>query len=481
MFLARNVCWYEAAHSRLCQMFKAQTTSEPSGTTWKSLLNPANGIGLYWLLDPRDLKGWVWEHSCGNWPFHKIFASMPHQKLNRKDHCSDLVWQFFVHYGFPARLHSDQGRNFESRVIKELCVLGGIQKSRTTPYHPMGNGQCEKFNRTLLEMLGTLEPDQKADWNTYVAPLVHMYNSTKHDTTGYSPYFLLFGREPRLPIDVLLPSPDHEHTSSYTTYVADLRKRIKYAHELVDARIKKHGEANKELYDRKVRGATLEPGDQVLVRKVGLQGKNKLADRWEEGVCVVTSQPNASIPVFTVRQLDGRGRVRTLHRNLLLPVKSVPAKSTESLPAPPRTRAHEQTQIRNDHRLSAVYRCSSEESVALESVSTIVPQVSTSVLGCKADSSLDLDEDETSVLVEESLARTDVSCNDGVSVGGGNEADVSDLDLDPRQESKDLRTQPHVSSSVWPQLVSSTEHARNPVGLCVTVLNHCGWELESGT
>ena len=198
------------------------------------------------------------------------------------------------------------------------------------------------------------------------------------------------------------PSLDDKHTSSYTTYVADLRMRMKYAHELVDARIKKAGEANKELYDRKVRGATLEPGDQVLVWKVGLQGKNRLADRWEEGVCMVTSQPNASIHIFTVRQLDGRGPVRTLHRNLLLSVKSVPSvKSTQSPPVSPttrvtRSRTHAREQAKNDQRLSAVGRCGSGESIAVESVSTIVPQVATSLLGCKADSSLDLDEVENS-------------------------------------------------------------------------------------
>ena len=70
------------------------------------------------------------------------------------------------------------GENFESKVIKELCVLGGIDKSRTTPYHSMGNGQCECFNRTLLEMLGTLEPNQERDWRSYVALLVHVYNCT---------------------------------------------------------------------------------------------------------------------------------------------------------------------------------------------------------------------------------------------------------------------------------------------------------------
>ena len=77
---------------------------------------------------------------------------------------------FVVHYGFPTRIHSDQGRNFESSLIKELSSLAGVHKSRTTPYHPMGNGMVERFNLTLLKMLGTLEDHQKQDWKSYVAP-----------------------------------------------------------------------------------------------------------------------------------------------------------------------------------------------------------------------------------------------------------------------------------------------------------------------
>ena len=87
--------------------------------------------------------------------------------------------------------------------MKELCKMAGIQKSRTTPYHPQGNGSCERFNRTLLNMLGTLNPDQKRDLKAHVSAMVHVYNCKRHDTTGMSPYFLMYGREPHLPVDII--------------------------------------------------------------------------------------------------------------------------------------------------------------------------------------------------------------------------------------------------------------------------------------
>ncbi|KAL9972949.1 hypothetical protein ACROYT_G019349 [Oculina patagonica] len=76
-----------------------------------------------------------------------------------------LLWEnILVNFGFPQRLHSDQGRDFESRIIRDLCKVARIKKTRTTPYHPQGNGQTERFNRTLLGMLGTLDADKKNDW-----------------------------------------------------------------------------------------------------------------------------------------------------------------------------------------------------------------------------------------------------------------------------------------------------------------------------
>ena len=133
-----------------------------------------------------------------------------------------LQWiNFIVHYGFPAKIISDQGCNFESKLIANLCPVAGVQKLRTSPYHLQTNGQCEQFNSTLLNILGTLTPKQKKNWKIYVPAMVHAYNCTKNTATGYSPYYLLFGREPRLPIDVEfgLKRGNQQVSPSRSTYV----------------------------------------------------------------------------------------------------------------------------------------------------------------------------------------------------------------------------------------------------------------------
>ena len=157
--------------------------------------------------------------------FTRYAQAFPTRNQLAKTTAKVLFENFIVHYGSPARIHSDQGRNFESSLIKELCSLAGIQKSRTTPYHPMGNGMVERFNQTLLNMLGTLEEHQKQDWKSFVAPLVHAYNATRHDSTGFSPYFLMFGRHPRLATDAYLDlsSPEEPSSASREHYASKLK------------------------------------------------------------------------------------------------------------------------------------------------------------------------------------------------------------------------------------------------------------------
>lgn len=118
--------------------------------------------------------------------FTKYAVAGPTQNQKARTVAKWLWDNFIIHYGFPEKLHSDQGPDFESRLIKELCQIAGIRKTRTTPYHPRGN-PVERFNRTLLDMLGTLGSQEKSHWKDFVKPLVHAYNCTRSEVTGFTP------------------------------------------------------------------------------------------------------------------------------------------------------------------------------------------------------------------------------------------------------------------------------------------------------
>lgn len=252
--------------------------------------------------------------------FTRYAQAIPTRNMTAKTTADAIYNHFVIHYGMPQGLHSDQGANFESRTIRELCEISGCKKSRTTPYHPMGNGMCERFNRTLLDMLGTLEPNQKSDWKRYIGPLVHAYNCTRHESTGFSPFSLMFGRDPHLPVDLKYGLVQTGPAKTLTKYVDDLRTKMKESFALASRAADAARAKQKKGYDTRSRGANVQVGDRVLVKRVAFDGRHKLADKWEEEVYEVRDKPNEDIPVYVVRREDGDGRTRTLHRNLLLPL-----------------------------------------------------------------------------------------------------------------------------------------------------------------
>ena len=306
--------------------------------------------------------------------FTKYALAVPTKNQTAKV-VADALWENLIsHYGWPERLHSDQGTDFESKVIAELCKLGNIKKSRTTPYHPQGN-PVERFNRTLLNMLGTLHESQKREWRKYVKPLTHAYNCTVNETTGYSPYFLMFGRHARLPIDVAFGTDPGIRQSDKTPgqYVKELKERLQHAYNVAKENAQKSADKNKKNYDERARAVQLEPGDRVLVRNVKIRGKHKIADKWEPSVYVVKSR-SPNLPVYTVVDESGQGPERTLHRNLLLPCGSLPMNYQPAEPQPP-TRMKTRANSKKDSVIPSDETQESEDELELNITHGDIPAV----------------------------------------------------------------------------------------------------------
>ena len=216
---------------------------------------------------------------------------------------------YFKLFSAPAYLVSDQGKAFVGHVITHLCELYGVQKLRTSPYHAQTNGQVERMNQTIIHMIGKLEEDKKACWSEHLLELLMAYNTTHSTVTGYSPYYLLFGRRPRIPVDYLFPTlHDSAHQTKMEVSVVAMQKRLKEAFAV--ARHLTSGEAAKQChyYDRKAGAVALQPGDVVMVHSNGFVGKRKVKDRWKMGVLLLSLSWRTGLSIRSNAQLLMPGR-----------------------------------------------------------------------------------------------------------------------------------------------------------------------------
>jgi hypothetical protein len=130
-----------------------------------------------------------------------------------------LIDNVISRHGILILLNSDQGPNFESAVIKDMCRLLGMSKVRTTAYHPQCDGLVERPNRTLISMLAKYCKDCPTEWDAWLPVLLGAYRSAKQAPTGYSPFEMLYGRSVRLPSDEYFEKelPEPLDPTSYMT------------------------------------------------------------------------------------------------------------------------------------------------------------------------------------------------------------------------------------------------------------------------
>ena len=194
-----------------------------------------------------------------------------------------FVYNFVCRFGAPDYLHTDQGRNFESNLFSEICKLLGVSKTRTTPYHPQSDGLVERFNHTLLNMLSIAAQDQERDWDVQLPLIMMAYRTSVQESTGATPFSLMFGREAHLPIDVMFGMPPGEESVSPSHYAFLLRQRMEAAYHCVRSQLFMQQRRLKNLYDRKVAGAPYCVGDLVWLHSpaVARGSSRKLHRPWQ--------------------------------------------------------------------------------------------------------------------------------------------------------------------------------------------------------
>lgn len=229
------------------------------------------------------------------------------------------LWTAVVqHWGCPEQILSDQGAAFESELVAQFCQLYGCRKVRTTPYRPQGNGACERFNQSLLSLLGSLEEDRQRRWPEHLPMLLQAYNNTQHSSTGLTPFFVMCGRHARLPVDVItgvdIPRPRMD-LDGWVQYHYDQLRR---GYNQVKARTQHQQERDKQRYDKRAKDIPLIEGERVLLRNFRRRGQGKLAPHWQPKPFVVLGPLRPGLPVLRIRP-EGGGPERTIHRNHLRP------------------------------------------------------------------------------------------------------------------------------------------------------------------
>ena len=228
-----------------------------------------------------------------------------------------LVKDFLCRFGCADTLHSDQGKNFESAVFQETCRLMGIDKTRTTPYHPMSNGLVERFNRTLKDALSKFVDTDQRDWDQILPFLMMAYRSAEHESSGFSPNEMMLGRRVHLPANLMWERPPEEISHVTSEYVRDLEDHMERAHQFARENLARNSLQQKNRYDRRVAGNRYERGDSVWLhnpsKKVGRSPK--LQRPWEGPYLVIDR-----LSAVTYRiQRTSRSKPKVVHFNRLKP------------------------------------------------------------------------------------------------------------------------------------------------------------------
>ena len=287
-------CW----ECTICQVSKSSSPQKaplqniPIGKPWEMvgvdiLQVPISSRNNQYLLVIQDY-------------FTKWAEAIPIPDQSARRITKELI-TVFSHYGLPDILHSDQGRNFESSILRQTLEAFGVKKTRTTAYHPQGDGMVERFNRSLLQLLRAYVEHQ-TDWEQYLPYVLFAYRSAIHTSTGVSPFELMFGRPP---VQHPLPSATAYDAVSYQR---KLRSTLSRLYDFVETHLAQAAQKQKSTYDHNAVQRSFTVGEQVWLSS---PTAGKLDPKWEGKWRIQSIQGPTT---YTITDGD---MTRTVHINRL--------------------------------------------------------------------------------------------------------------------------------------------------------------------
>lgn len=209
----------------------------------------------------------------------KYSAAIPLPNQQASEVAKALVTEIICKFGTPEVLLSDQGTNFLSATLKDVCKLLKIKKIQTTSYHPESNGALERSHRTLAEYLKNFGNEDQEDWDAWLPYAMFTYNTTPHSATGHTPFELVFGRSAEIPTAM---KREPRAGFVYDDYAHELRERLRFAWTSARNTLIAGKEKTKTYHDKSAKSIEFRMGDKVLLRDETIrQGRSKkLTPQW---------------------------------------------------------------------------------------------------------------------------------------------------------------------------------------------------------
>lgn len=213
---------------------------------------------------PTSSRGHVYKLTLIDY-FTKFVDAVPMRNQEASTIAKIVDEKICAVYGCPLQLLSDRGPAFESQIFSEMCHLLGIEKIRTTSYEPRTNGMIERYHRTMNAMIGKVVDENHQNWHEILPFVAAAFRASEHETTGFSPNFLVFGRENRMPLDLVYGSPPGQEDGNDTDYVGTMRRLLQDAYALVRQNLAVAANRRKKRYDMNVRAKDFQVGDEIWV------------------------------------------------------------------------------------------------------------------------------------------------------------------------------------------------------------------------